>query len=197
MWGKSSQGLTSATEGPRSSGEKLTMSCWTWYKFRIAAPVCQCWSSSNPPCSYYRLFFSCSALICAAAEVSPCTVFMSHITYLIFALCWSMKLTAFSCRFWRFKCHKGKRKSLSPTRPFTWMDSDSLGFWARDGWVLALRCIEMDSKKQSFVLFKVNVWLTQFSMPVLFKWCWKQYKTIFFNQYHRLTNLQSLMNILE
>lgn len=63
--------------------------------------------------------FSCSTLICAAAEVSPCTVFMSHITYLIFALCWSVKLTAFSCQFGR---RNGKRKNLSPTHPFTQME---------------------------------------------------------------------------
>lgn len=103
------------TEGPRCLGEELTVSRRTrsgWLLLSVSKGAAQTHRVLIIYC------FSCSTLICAAAEVSPCTVFMSHITYLIFALCWSVKLTAFSCRFGR---RNGKRKNISPTHPFTQM----------------------------------------------------------------------------
>lgn len=121
---------------------------------------CSCLSAVEqlkPAVFLLSTVLSCSALVCAAAEVSPCTVFMSHITYLIFALCWSVKLTAFSCRCWRFKCHKGKSKSLSPTRPFTWMDCNPSGFWAGGGWLWLRGALKGIQKDNPSFYSKVNV----------------------------------------
>lgn len=81
------------------SREELPVSeaCWTTYTFRTAAPVCQRRVSTNPLCPHYLpdfffflfLFssFPSFMVIFAAADVCPCAVFMSHITYLISLCC--------------------------------------------------------------------------------------------------------------
>lgn len=121
------------TEGPRSWREELTVSVEPGTR---AGPLLLSISAgaAQTHCVLIIYCFSCSALIRAAAEVSPCTVFMSHITYLIFARCWSMKLLP----LWAVATGG---LDVARGRNRTWVllihshrCAIPLGFWIRDAW---------------------------------------------------------------
>lgn len=140
------------TEGPRSWREELTVSVEPGTR---SGPLLLSISSgaAHTNC-VLTICFSCSALICAAAEVSPRTVFTSHIISLSFARCWSVKLLL----LWAVASDgldvaRGKKKNLNLTRPFTSMRR---GFWTRDAW------FTHDWKSSPLITFNMSIKL---------KWC--------------------------
>lgn len=132
MWWNPHGEMMCSAEGWQSRGGELTMSeaCWTTYMFRTAAPVCQHRGSTNPLCSHYRPDFSSfasrSVVILAAADVCPCIVSMSHITYLIFFCCLleHESLTTMGWLGQWFECCKG-REDLILTSPSPQISSNT------------------------------------------------------------------------
>lgn len=98
MWWNPHGEMMCSAEGWQSrEGLPMSEACWTTYTFRTAAPVRQRRIHINPPCSHYLsdflFFFFFSPFLLsfvassAAADVCPCALFMSHITYLISPRC--------------------------------------------------------------------------------------------------------------